>query len=45
MILITVLELQRAIHQIAYFISSNDWTSSTLQFIIIIMGHVGRDDG
>ena len=42
MILITMLELWRSVPQIVYFMLSNDWTSNTLQFIVI-MGHVGCD--
>jgi hypothetical protein len=34
--------LWRFIHQIAYYVLSSDWTSNTLQFIMI-MGSVGCD--
>ena len=37
-----MLELWRSVPQIVYFMLSNDWTSNTLQFIVI-MGHVGCD--
>jgi hypothetical protein len=41
-ILITLLELRRSINQIANFMLRNDWTSNTIQFVMI-MGHVGCD--